>query len=103
MRDAVVNVLKSVGDAALAAAASAGVAGGASATGVGLPIGILAGAFSGYKIYRVAEGIKQIFEIIGKFDTVVSGVEAAQTNFGSLHHADVKLPSLPDAPLNAPK
>lgn len=103
MRDAVVNVLKSVGDAAIEAAASAAVAGGSASTGIGIPFAILAGGFSAYNIYRVADGIKQIFGIIGQMDTVIKGVEAAQTNFGSLHHADVKLPSLPDAPLNAPK
>jgi hypothetical protein len=103
LRDAVVNVLKSIGDSAIEAAASAVVAGGSASTGIGVPIAILAGAFSGYKIYRVADGIKQIFEIIGKMDTIIKGVEAAQTNYGSLHHADIKLPSLPGTPLNAPR
>jgi uncharacterized protein YukE len=103
MREAVVNVLKSVGDAAIQAAVAASVAGGSASTGVGLPIAILAGAFSGHSIYRVVDGIKQIFEIIGKFDEVIKGVEAAQTNFGSLHHADVKLPTLPNSALDAPR
>jgi uncharacterized protein YukE len=101
MRDAVISILKSVGDTAIEAAASACVAGGSASTGIGIPIAILAGAFSACKIYRVVDGIKKIFEIIGKFDTVIKSVEAAQTNFGSVHHADVRLPALPDAPLTA--
>jgi hypothetical protein len=103
LRDAVINVLNSIGDAAIEAAAGAAVAGGSASTGIGVPIGILAGAFTGYKIYRVADGIKTMLDLVGDIDAVISVTEAAQTNFGSLHHADAKLPSLPDTPLNAPR
>ena len=103
LRDAVVGVLNAVGDAAIEAAASAAVAGGSASTGIGVPIGVIAGAFSGYKIYRVAEGIKKIFDLIGDMDDVINVTDALATSYGSLHHADARLPSLPDTPLNAPK
>ncbi|OLF15342.1 hypothetical protein BU204_22110 [Actinophytocola xanthii] len=103
MRDAVVNILKGVGDAAIEAAGSAWVAGGAAATGVGAPIAVFAGALSAYNVYRVVDGIKEMFGLIGQMDTVIKVVEAAQTNYGSVHHAGTGLPSLPTAPLDPPK
>jgi hypothetical protein len=101
-RDAVVNVLQAIGDAAIAAAISAGAAGGAASTGIGMPIAILAGGFSAYNIYKVADGIEKIFDLIGKMADIVSTVQAAQTNVANIR-GDVSLPSLPDAPLNAPR
>ncbi|WP_327561598.1 hypothetical protein, partial [Actinophytocola sp.] len=65
LRDAV------VGDSAAEAAAAAAVAGGSASTGIGVPIGILAGAFTSYKIFRVAEGIREILKLIGDIDDVI--------------------------------
>jgi hypothetical protein len=103
LRDAVIVVLDAIGDSAIEAAAAAAVAGGSSSTGIGVPIGILAGAFTSYKIFRVAEGIREILKLIGDIDDVISVTEAAQTNYGSLHHADARLPELPDTPHTMPK
>lgn len=101
LREAVVNILKSIGDDAIAAAVSLTVAGGSVATGVGLPVGVAAGAFSAYRIYRVINGIKQIFDVIGQADGIVKYAKALQTIFGGLDNTGtISLPPLP-GPLGA--
>jgi hypothetical protein len=102
LRDAVVGVLNAIGDAAIEAALSAGVAGGSASTGVGIPIAVAAGLFGAYKIYRVVDGIKEIFGIIGKIDTMMKVVQAAQTKYGTIQNG-VKLPALPHTNLSVPK
>jgi hypothetical protein len=53
--------------------------------------------------HLVADGIKQILDIIGDIDIVIKSVAAAQSNYGSLHHADTPLPSLPNVPFDTPR
>lgn len=102
LRDATVNVLNQIGDAAIEAALSAGVAGGSASTGIGAPVAGIAGLYAGYKIYRVVDGINEIFGIIGQLDTATSVLKSAQTEFGNLAQG-VNLPALPNSPINAPK
>lgn len=102
LRDAVVGVLNAIGDAAIEAAISAGVAGGSASTGVGAPIAVIAGLYGSYKIYRVVEGIREIFGIIGQIDTMIKVVQAAQTKYGTIQNG-VKLPALPHTNLSVPK
>ena len=102
LREAVVGVLNAIGDAAIEAAISAGVAGGSASTGVGVPVAVIAGLFGAYKIYRVVDGIKEIFGLIGKMDTMIKVVQAAQTKYGTIQNG-VRLPALPQSTLTAPK
>ncbi|MGQ0839856.1 hypothetical protein [Actinokineospora sp.] len=102
LRDAAVNILNQIGDSAIQAAAAAAVGGGAATTGVGLPVTGLAALFAGYKIHRVIDGIRTLCDIIGKLDTAISVVKAAQTDFGNLQ-SGVTLPSLPSRPIDVPK
>lgn len=102
LREAVVGVLNAIGDAAIEAAIAAGVAGGSASTGVGVPLAVVAGLFGAYKIYRVVDGIKEIFGIIGKIDTMIKVVQSAQTKYGTIQNG-VKLPALPQSTLSAPK
>jgi hypothetical protein len=97
LRDAVVNVLNEIGDAAIEAAVAAGLSGGAASTGVGVPVAVGIGLFAGYKINRVLGGIQVIMDLRGKIDTALSVVEAAQTDFGSLSGA-AAMPRLPPHP-----
>ncbi|HEY0450403.1 type VII secretion target [Actinophytocola sp.] len=100
LRDAVVNVLNQIGDAAIEAAVAAGIGGGAASTGVGAPIAIGAGLFAAWKIKRVVDGVSEIFGLIGQLDTALSVVKAAQTDFGGLsgHASMPRLPPHPETP-----
>ncbi|OLF15703.1 hypothetical protein [Actinophytocola xanthii] len=97
LRDAVVNVLNEIGDAAVSAAFAAGVSGGAAATGVGAPVAVGAGLLAGWKIHRVISGIEQIMDLRGRLELALSVVKAAQTDFGSLSGSSA-MPSLPPRP-----
>ncbi|GAA4429962.1 hypothetical protein GCM10023148_34560 [Actinokineospora soli] len=102
LRDAAVNILNQIGDAAIQAAASAGFAAGAASTGAGTPIALLLGALAGYKVHRVVDGIRSLMEVIGKLDALTSVLKASQTEFGDLRNG-VRLPALPDRTVTLPK
>jgi hypothetical protein len=97
LRDAVVNILNQIGDAAISAAVAAGVGGGAAATGVGAPVAVGAALFAGWKIKRVIDGIQEIASLRGQLETAMSVIKAAQTDFGSLS-GSASMPNLPPHP-----
>jgi hypothetical protein len=101
-RDAVVAILNMVGDAAIEAALSYAVAAGSASTGVGAPVAVAASLFGSYKVYKVVDGIKDMFEIIGKLDTVIKAVQAVQTDGGNIQNTG-KLPTLPHTNMSVPK
>ena len=79
-RDAVVNVINEIGDAAISAAAAGGIAGGAASTGFGAPVAVLPALYAGWKIERVLNGITRILDLIGKFEAATSVAQCRSEN-----------------------
>lgn len=100
LRDAAVNIINSVGDAAIEAAVACGVGGGAASTGVGAPIAAIAALYAGHKIARVIQGIADLNQVVGELATVTSALKAAQGGFAGPY--SVAMPHMPAAPIDVP-
>ncbi|MGH3943034.1 MAG: hypothetical protein ACRDTG_31310 [Pseudonocardiaceae bacterium] len=87
------DVFRNLADAAIMAAASAGVAGLAGSTGVGLPIALIIGAFTLTRIYKVVHGIYTIIDTIARLDALAYATSSAQNSFGQID-SDSTLPAL---------
>lgn len=95
--DTIGGLLHEIADAAIAAAAAGAVAGGSAATGVGLPVALLAGLFGAYEIHRVVSGILDIISLVGKLDSLTSTLKSSANGFGEVS-GDYPLPELPAIP-----
>lgn len=93
-RNTIAALLNDIADAAIMAAASAGVAGLAGSTGVGLPIALIIGAFTLTRIYKVVHGIYTIIDTIARLDALAYATSSAQNSFGQLDSGS-PLPTLP--------
>ncbi|MFC6865527.1 hypothetical protein [Haloechinothrix salitolerans] len=93
-------LLSDIADAALAAAASAAVSG-AGATGVGLPIALVIGAFTLTRIYKVVRGVMQLLDLIARIRATVDAFRGAAGDFGKVD-ATTPLPKLPANSMTLP-
>lgn len=94
LRGALTALLDQVADAAIMAAASGAVVALAGATGVGLPIALIVGAFTLTLLYKVVRGLMKVFKLIGDADAAADAQNSAFASFGLLDSA-VDLPTLP--------
>lgn len=94
-------LLADIGDAAIAAAASAGLATLAGSTGIGLPITLIVGAFTMTRVYKVVNGIIDVIDLVVRIEATVDTFNSAGNDFGRVD-ADQSLPALvpsgPDLP-----
>lgn len=101
-RNTIAALLNDIADAAIMAAASAGVAGLAGSTGVGLPIALIIGAFTLTRIYKVVNGIFAIIDTIARLDALAYATSSAQNSFGQIDSGS-PLPTLPGSVPPLPK
>lgn len=94
LADTIGSLLSAIGDAAISAAASAAVAGGAASTGVGLPVAAIAGLVGVVEVTRVIDGVVNVIDLVGKFDTIISTAKSGMSHFGRID-GDYPLPELP--------
>ncbi|MPY96837.1 MAG: hypothetical protein GEU97_02360 [Actinophytocola sp.] len=94
-------LLSDIADAALAVAASAAVSGAAGATGVGLPIALIVGAFTLTRIYKVVRGVMQILDLVARVRATVDAYNGAAGDFGKVD-ATSPLPKLPANSMTVP-
>ncbi|GGN85979.1 hypothetical protein GCM10010112_67010 [Actinoplanes lobatus] len=100
------NILSDITDAAVAAAAGAAATGALTASGAGVPIALLLGAFTVTKVYRVCKEvytmIKIIADMVSRVNAAVSAVDASAGDFGILDVSDFGSAPLPPGPHTAP-
>ena len=94
LRNTIAALLNDIADAAIMAAASAGVAGLAGSTGVGLPIALIIGAFTLTRIYKVVNAIFTVIDLYARYDAATYAVKSAQDSFGKIDSGS-PLPTLP--------
>jgi hypothetical protein len=97
LADVIGSLISSISDAALAAAAAGSFAGGAAATGVGLPLAGLAALVGAYEVGRVISTVIDVIDYVGKFDSMASALKSSLDRFGRID-GDVPLPQLPELP-----
>jgi len=100
-RNTIAQLLNDIADAAVMAAASAGVAGLAGSTGVGLPIALIIGAFTLTRIYKVVPGMYTIIDTIARLDALAYATSSAQNSFGKIDSGS-PLPTLPSTAPSLP-
>lgn len=100
-RDALVSLYSELLDTAAELAAAGAVAGGTTTSGVGAPVGVLAGLYAAYKGYKLIRGIEKLFSYIDRFHTALQVWEAAHTNFAA-NHGILGLPELDTSSLKIP-
>lgn len=101
LRDALGPLVSDAGDAAMKAAASAGITVAAGSTKVGLPVALIVGAFAVSKIYAVVDILTTILDLIGAFEAAVSAFDSAAKSFGQVD-AGNPLPELPEGSMSLP-
>jgi len=94
LRNTIAALLNDIADAAIMAAASAGVAGLAGSTGVGLPVALIIGAFTLTRIYKVVNAIFTVIDLYARYDAATYAVKSAQDSFGKIDSGS-PLPTLP--------
>lgn len=87
-------LLADVSDAALTAAASAGITALAGSTGVGLPIALVVGAFTLSRVYKVVKAVKDALDLIARIKATVDTFSSAANDFGQVDQT-ANLPKLP--------
>ncbi|MDV6012325.1 hypothetical protein [Haloechinothrix sp. LS1_15] len=100
-RDALGPVISDAGDAALKAAASAGITVAAGSTKVGLPVALIVGAFTVSKIYRVIDLLRTALDLADRIESAARAFDSAGNSFGQVD-ADNPLPRLPDGAPRVP-
>lgn len=87
-------LLSDLADAAITAAASTGITALAGSTGVGLPIALVVGAFTLTRVYKVVKGIKDIVDLLVRFEAAMKTFDSAGNDFGKVDEQS-PLPKLP--------
>ncbi|GAB1690835.1 hypothetical protein KRM28CT15_26380 [Krasilnikovia sp. M28-CT-15] len=102
MSSTIGNILSDITDAAISAAAAGAATGGLTASGVGVPLALVLGAFTLTKVYKVCKEvfniIKIIADMVSRVNALTSSVDAAAGDFGMINGSFKPATPLPSAP-----
>ena len=80
--DVLSSLFEAITDTAVAAAVAVAATGGASATGIGLPVALITGGYALSRVKKVVDAVKDMLKALDDFRSVVDGVESTLGGLG---------------------